>query len=78
MADETQVTSQISDSLLKTDITECATLLETLTSTVSESGEQIKLLSQKLRDLNKLGSVNDPQNQSFQYIDVKSMLLLNY
>jgi hypothetical protein len=68
----------ISDAMMAKDIKTCSKLLDDISEGVDGSAKQLELVKQKLKGMQQLGEVDSVQANSFQYIDVKSMLLFNY
>ena len=67
----------LSEALLKKDIESCSALLDDIKSWVLDSTKQLQIIKSKIKEMEKSGSDSSKSN-NFQYIDVKSMLLLNY
>ncbi|CAI2369668.1 unnamed protein product [Moneuplotes crassus] len=64
--------------LLQNDIETFGTLCKEMNETLEESQEKLETLKEKLTKMNETNPPNNSGSNTFQYIDVKSMLLLNY
>lgn len=66
------------DKLLENDLETFGTLCKEMTETLGESNEKLHTIKERLEKLNSENPVRASNPNNFQYIDVKSMLLLNY
>ena len=75
---QTQKTTEENNQFLENDIEIFGALCTEMTETLGESQQKLDLIKEKMLKMNEEYPAKSLSNNNYQYIDVKSMLLLNY